>query len=54
MLLEGGNCAFRGIGVMVVRGHKLYIHFVGANMLFDGLGTLIVHDIEGRLVVTYA
>ncbi len=54
MLLEGGDHVFHSIDAMVVRGHKLYIHFVGANMLFDGLGTLIVHDVEGRLVVMCA
>ncbi len=53
MLLEGGNRAFRSVDAMVVRGHELYIHFVGANMIFDSLGTLIVHDVEGRLVVVY-
>jgi hypothetical protein len=50
MLLESGDCRFRGIGAMVVQGVKLTIHLLGANMCFGGLGALIVHDVEGWVV----
>ncbi len=53
-LLECGDGAFSRVNLVVVRRDKLYIHFVGAGIFFDGLGTLVVHHVQCGLVVTRA
>jgi hypothetical protein len=54
MLFERGNGAFSRVNTVVVQRDKLYIHFVGADIFFGGLGTLVVHHVQCGLVVAHA
>ncbi len=54
MLFGHGNGAFSCVNMVVVQWDKLYIHFVGTGIFFDGLGTLIVHHVQCELVVAHA
>ncbi len=53
MFLESGNGPFRSIDLVVVGGDKLNVHPVGTDVFFYGLGTFVVHDVEGRLIVSH-
>jgi hypothetical protein len=53
MLLEHGDCAFSHINTVIVQW-DLYIYFVGANIFFDSLGTLVVHHVQCGLIVARA
>ncbi len=52
MFHESGDGPFRGIDLVVVGGDRLDVHPVGMDVLLQGLGTFVVHDIEGRLIVS--
>ena len=54
MLLKCSDRSFGRIDAMIVRGYELDVYFVGADVLFDRLGTFIVHDVEGWMVVSCA
>ncbi len=51
MFFEGADGTFGGIDAMVVRWDQLYFHFVFLDMLLNGLGTFIIHDVEYRLIL---
>jgi hypothetical protein len=51
VFLETGDGPFRGIDLVVVGGDRLDVHLVGTDVFLHGLGTFVVHDIEGRLIV---
>ena len=51
MFFEGANGTFGGIDVMVVWWDQLNLHFVLFGVFLNGLGALIVHDVEHRLVL---
>ncbi len=52
MFLESGDGPFHGIDLVVVGGDKLDVHPVGMDVFLHGLGTFIVHDVEGRLILS--
>jgi hypothetical protein len=51
MFFEGADSTFGGIDAMVVRWNQLYFHVVLFDVLLNGLGAFVIHDVEYRLVL---
>ncbi len=46
MLLERFNHAFGGVDSVIVGWDKVDVHMVASDVHFNGLGTLIVHNVK--------
>ncbi len=46
MLLECCNRVFGSVDSVIVGWDKFNVHMVALDVHFDGLGTLIVHNVE--------
>ncbi len=45
VFLESADGAFGGVDAMIVRRDQLDFHLVGMDVLFNCLGSFIVHDV---------
>ena len=48
MILEGGDCSFRGIASVVAGGYQLEVDVVVPHVLFEEAGGFVVQFLEDR------